>query len=305
MKWSRRLRKTLTVRCLQLGQELAQNGDWRRVERLRDGLRMLTRIALPLRSRLKTNIRNTDLHYEGLLDAYFERAIDQMIMLAHVLRAGLPKSGCLEKFRFYDSFSILERAYAKGKGVISIAPHICGYPIYGGIVSSRIPCVIYMRHNKDPRKMRITEEIGRAGNGELIYPPKGGSKSQRFKVAVDVLRRGRMMFIAADTPRKPDKGVPVNILGHRAYFPTGVFIMSLRTGAPVVPVWWYWRDGVYRIYYSEPIELQRGGDLKSKAKAATQKWAADVDVFFREHPEMWWNWLDKRWTRILRNSNLN
>lgn len=301
MKWSRKLRKTLTVRSLQLGQELAQKGDWNTVERMRNGLRILTRVALPLRSRLKTNILQTDLYYEGLIDAYFERAVDQIIMLAHVLRAGLPESGYMDKFRFDDSFEILERAYAGGKGVISIAPHICGYPIYGGIVSSRIPCAIYLRHNKDPRKMRITEQVGRAGNGELIYPPKGGTRSQRLQVAVNVLRQGRMVFLAADTPRKPDKGVPVNILGHRAYFPTGVFVMSLRTGAPVVPAWWYWKDGIYHIHYSEPIELQRGGDLKAKAKAATQKWAEDIDKFLRKYPEMWWNWLDKRWTNILRN----
>jgi hypothetical protein len=26
-----------------------------------------------------------------------------------------------------------------------------------------------------------------------------------------------------------------------------------------------------------------------------------MDEQLHEHPEMWWNWLDKRWTRILRS----
>jgi lauroyl/myristoyl acyltransferase len=78
--------------------------------------------------------------------------------------------------------------------------------------------------------------------------------------------------------------------------------MSLRTGAPVLPVWWYYKEGKYHITYTEPIELTRGGDLKAKACSAMQKWAADVDTFIRKHPDMWWNWLDKRWTKILRNT---
>ena len=80
--------------------------------------------------------------------------------------------------------------------------------------------------------------------------------------------------------------------------------MSLRTGAPVVPTWWYWKDGVYHIRYSEPIEVLRGGGLRAKARVAMQQWGADVDAFLREHPEMWWNWLDKRWTNIILNGKL-
>lgn len=149
--------------------------------------------------------------------------------------------------------------------------------------------------------MALNQAIGDAGNGELIYPPEGATKSQRLKVAIDIVRRGKMMFICADTPRKPDDGVPVTIYGRTAYFPTGVFIMSLRTGAPVVPVIWHWENGQYHIRYDNPIELSRGGDLKRKAAAATQKWAQTVDSYLHKHPEMWWNWLDKRWTRILRD----
>ena len=77
--------------------------------------------------------------------------------------------------------------------------------------------------------------------------------------------------------------------------------MSLRTGAPVVPVTWHWEGGKYHIHYDDPIELTRGGELKRKAMIATEKWAESVDSYLHQYPEMWWNWLDKRWTRIIRN----
>ncbi len=304
MKWSRKVRKKLTVRILQFGHELAQKGDRDKIEKMRDFLRTFLRYAFPLRSRLKTNIKKAGMNPDGLVDKYFERSIDQLMMLAHIAGEGLKDSGVLELFEFDDSIGILENAYSKGKGVITIAPHISGYPVLGGILSQKIPCVIYLRHNKDPKKMRITKEIAESGGGELVYPPKGTSKSQRLKVALDVLRDGKMMFITPDTPRKPYQGVEVNILGKKAHFPTGVFVMSLRTGAPVVPIWWHWDNGIYKISFTEQIELDRGGDLRQKTEQATQKWASDVDKFLREHPDMWWNWLDKRWTQIIRNGSL-
>jgi lauroyl/myristoyl acyltransferase len=303
MKLSRRFRKKLTLGCLRLGQVLAQRGDVRTLEAMRKGLRIFTRSALPLRRRLEKNMRLAGIYREGLLDAYFERAIDQLIFLAHAIQGSFYTSGCHQRFRFDDTFCLLEQAYARGKGIINIAPHICGYPVYAGPVSFRIPCVIYSRNNQDPVKMRITETAAKVGKAEWVYPPNDATKAQRLQVAIDVLRQGKMMFLTPDTPRKPDQGIPVTIFGRRAYFPTGVFVMSLRTGAPVVPVWWHWADGAYHINYGEPIEIQRGGQLREKAGAAMQHWAAQADAFLRKHPDMWWNWLDKRWTYIIRNGS--
>ncbi|MFC1782957.1 lysophospholipid acyltransferase family protein [Planctomycetota bacterium] len=240
-----------------------------------------------------------------LIDSHFDRAVDQLIMLAYIFRAGFPESGCAERFKFDDSFRFLEQAFAQGKGVINIAPHICGYPVYAAVVSRRFPCSIYLRHNKDPRKMRINDAIGLAGGGNLVYPPKGASKAQKLQVAIDVLRQGKLLFITPDTPRKPHQGAAVTIYGKTVYFPTGVFVMSMRTGAPVVPVLWCWQDGAYHIRYDPPIELVRKGRIKDQIETATKKWAESVDSFLREHPEMWWNWLDKRWTGIIRNGQLN
>lgn len=303
MEWSRKIRKSATITLLQWGQKLAQRGNRRTLLRLRRIIRIFTRTALPLRKQLRKNLKVAGLYSEDLVREYFERAIDQMIMVAEIFQAGA-ESRCLGQFQFDDSFRYAEQAYAKGKGLICIAPHICGYPVFAGAVSRRIPCVIFARNNKDRRKMQISEAAAKCGQGKLVYPPDGATKAQRLQVALDVLRQGQMMFLTPDTPRKPHEGTPVTIFGRTAYFPTGVFVMSLRTGAPVVPAWWYHKDGVYHTFFSEPIELPRHGSLKAKTEAAMQKWAADADAFLHEHPEMWWNWLDKRWSQILCNGGL-
>jgi lauroyl/myristoyl acyltransferase len=303
MEVLRHIRKRLTCGALRLGMEVSQRTDSRHVvEALRAVLLAFGRTAVPVRRRLAHNMKIAGVYRKELIDAYFARAVDQLVMLGHVLRTGFPNSGCPEKFKFDGSFHMLEQAYAAGKGVINIAPHICGYPVYGAVVSSRIPCSIYLRRNTDPNKMRMTEAVGIAGNGHLVAPPPGATKAQRLKVALDVLRQGKMLFITPDTPRKPTEGVRVTVFDRTVHFPTGVFVMSLRTGAPVVPVVWHWNGNAYGLRYGEPIELSRGGGMKEKAERAMRHWAATVDAFLRGHPEMWWNWLDKRWTRIIRSN---
>ena len=301
MKLTRRIRKKLTVDILRLGQKHAEKGDAKSVERVRTGLRLFVRAAFPLRQRLRTNLRCAGFEPDGLVDAYYERAIDQLMQLLHGFRADFDMAELVENFEFDNSFGILERAYAKGKGVMVIAPHLCAYPAFGCVLSSRIRCVIYSRRSQGERKTDITDAIAKIGNVELVYPPKGATKPQRLQVAIDILRQGKILFITPDTPRKPHEGAPVSILGKTAYFPSGVFIMAMRTGAPVIPAWWHYLDGRYRIRFSEPIQLPETGKIRDKAEAGMQQWAEQIDTFLREYPDMWWNWLDKRWTYILRD----
>jgi len=304
MEITRKLRKTLTLGALKGGMEIACKGNASTVETLRRVAIGLTQMALPLRIRLARNMKSAGVYASGLVDDHFERAVDQLIMLAHIFRAGFPASGCPERFAFDESFKLLDQAYARGKGVINIAPHICGYPVYAALISRYLPSSIYLRHNKNSSKMWINNAIGSAGGGELVYPPEDATKATKLQVAIDVLRQGKLLFITPDTPRKSYQGIPVTIFDKTVYFPTGVFVMSMRTGAPVVPVFWHWQDGVYHIRYDQPMELPRKGRIREQTKAATQKWADSVDSFLHEHPEMWWNWLDKRWTRIMRNGQV-
>lgn len=302
MDLTRSMRKALTFAALKAMVRVSQRAKTGRViEVIRHGMLTIARTAVPIRRRLARNMRAAGVYREGLLDAHFRRSIDQLCMIAHVVRAGVRQSGCLERFRFDETFLHVEQAWAAKKGVIHIAPHICGYPLYASIVSPRIPCCAYLRRNADPRKRRIDEEVTSAWEGEIVAPPAGASRAQRLQVAISVLRKGKMLFVTPDTPRKPHRGVPVTIFGRRAYFPSGAFVMAARTGAPVVPVFWRWAGDAYHIHYSEPFEIKRNGRVSQQIEAATKAWAESVDSFLHEHPAMWWNWLDKRWTYILRN----
>ena len=297
----RTLRKEAVLSMLRIGMHTSQHTSAAGVELLRGAALAAVKACLPLRTRLARNMKLAGVYRKGLVDLHFERAIDQLGLLMHVFRTGFAHSGVAEKFRFDNSFQYLIQAHEAGRGVLVISPHLCCYPLFPRVLSERILCSIYLRRSTDPRKHAINAAIGRAGGGHLVHPPAGATRFERLAVAIRVLREGRTLFITPDLPRKPDQGVPVTILNRTVHFPTGVPIMAMRTGAPIVIVLWCYRDGLYHVRCHEPMDFSARGKRQHRATAAVRKFAGLMDECIRQQPEMWWNWLDKRWTRIIRN----
>ena len=109
-----------------------------------------------------------------------------------------------------------------------------------------------------------------------------------------------MLYLTKDLIRKPNKGVPVTLLGRTVYWPTGAPVMAMRTGAPIVVTTWHYEDGLYHIHFHEPMDLSGRGDRQRRAAASVERFAEISDQAIRRQPEIWWNWLDKRWTWLLR-----
>ncbi|GAF89780.1 unnamed protein product, partial [marine sediment metagenome] len=235
----------------------------------------------------------------GLERDYWERAGDQMTFLMHILRAGFPDSRVAEQFRFDESERYLHQAHEAGHGVLVLSPHLCGYPVFPRVLADRVPCSIYLRRSPDPKKRALNTLMGQAGGGHLVFPSDNASPAERLNVAMQVLRQKRALYVTPDLPRHADKGVPVTLWDRVVYFPTGVMIMALRTGAPVVFSTWFYRDGVYHVRFAEPRVLARRSDRQREAHEGMIAFARIMDQHLHEFPEMWWNWLDKRWTRIL------
>ena len=294
------LRKEAVMRALEVGAHLAQRGSRRHVDLLHDTAVLMAKACLPLRVRLARNMKAAGLYRAGLVGEHFERAADQMRLLMHVLRVGFDDAEVASRFHLGDSFRHVEQARSQGNGVLIISPHLCCYPLFPRVLADHFPCSIYLRRSPDPRKHALNQLMGNAGGGHLVYPPANASRSERLAVAMRVLREGRGLFITPDLPRQPDEGIAVQILGREVHFPTGVIIMAMRTRAPIVISTWHFRDGAYRVRFEKPMDFSARGDRQARAADGMRTFARVMDDFLCEHPEMWWNWLDKRWTWILR-----
>lgn len=141
--------------------------------------------------------------------------------------------------------------------------------------------------------------MGQAGGGHLVFPPASASPTERLNVALRVLRDKRALYITPDLPRKAEEGVPVTLWDRVVHFPIGVMIMAMRTGAPVVFSTWFYREGLYHVQFTEPHVLMRRAGRQQEAHKGMLAFASIMDRHLRSYPDMWWNWLDKRWTRIV------
>jgi len=296
----RPLRKSVTIGLLRIGALLARRTDRHGVERLRRRAQSALWAVLPLRNRIARNMRQAGVYREGLENEHLERAGDQMEFLMQILRAGYPDSGVSERFCFDESLRNLHQAHEAGRGVLVLSPHLCGYAVFPRVLAEHVPSSIYLRRSRDPSKHALNVLVGQAGGGDLVFPPAKGSRAERLNVAMGVLRKRRALYVTPDLPRKANQGVPVTIWNRTVYFPTGVMIMAMRTGSPTVVATWFLHDGRYHVRFGEPMEISRRGDRQQHAHQAMLAFAKTMDQHLHEHPEMWWNWLDKRWTRILR-----
>ncbi len=300
MPFFRRMRKEAVTNLLRAGMHASQRGSADGVHFLQGVALTAVKACVPLRMRLARNMKAVGIYRRGLVDRHFERAADQLGFLMRIFQAGFPGSGVGKEWRFDESFQHLQDAYDAHRGVLIIAPHLCGYPVLPPVLTQRLPCSIYLRRSADPRKHEINKAIGQAGGGHLVYPPANATRAQRLNVALQILRERRMLYLTPDLLRKPDKGTPVTIFGRDVYFPTGVPIMAMRTGALVVMVFWHYHDGQYHIRFHEAMDFSGRGDRRRRAAECMSRFAKLMDECLREQPELWWNWLDKRWTWTLR-----
>jgi lauroyl/myristoyl acyltransferase len=295
----RPLRKLVTITFLRGGAFLARRTDARGVARLARLSQSAIRNIPPLRYRIVRNMQRAGVYSRGLEDQYLARGADQFGMIMQVLSSGFDQSGIKDRFCFGDSLDHLLSAHERGRGVLVLSPHLCGYPVFPRLVAEHVPCSIYLRRSPDPDKHALNVMVGQAGGGHLVFPPAGGSSAERLNVAMNVLRERRALFVTPDLPRKRDEGVPVTIWNRTVYFPPGVMIMAMRTGAAVVLATWFFQDDRYHVHFEAPMLLSRR-NRREQAHEAMLAFARTMDDHLRAHPDMWWNWLDKRWTRILR-----
>lgn len=296
---ARTLRKAGILAALRFGWWWSRRTSAAGVVRLRRWALAGAAYLTPGRPIAARTMRRAGVYRPGLAKLFLERGADQMEMLMHIARAGFEESGVAQRFVFDDSVRHLKDAHAVGRGVVVIAPHLCGYPIIPRVLQDVVPCGIFLRRSPSSSKHAINQAIARAGGGQLVFVPEHTPPTEQLGIAMRILREGRALFITPDVPRKPDGGVPARIFGRTAYFPTGTFLMAMRTGAPIVSLLWHHENGRYHVRCAKPYTLSPAGERRARLARAVADFGREMDAFLHEHPEMWWNWLDKRWIRIM------
>jgi KDO2-lipid IV(A) lauroyltransferase len=180
----------------------------------------------------------------------------------------------------------LDKALARGKGVIALTGHVGNWELLGAYLSLMgYPISVLATKMKDSKLDDLVVGL-RRGVGLSVLERSGGAKG-----AMRCLKRGEILGVLIDQDTSVDS-VVVDFLGQPAKTAVGPVKLASRTGAAIVPLAMLATDsGEYRIEVREPVELS--GDQGS-LEADVERCSKAIEAFVRAEPSQW-VWMHRRW----------
>lgn len=197
-----------------------------------------------------------------------------------------------EHFTF-EGWEHVEAAESLGKGLFVLGSHM-GYwefsarPI--GLYRGTIHTVARPADNPhlDRELVRLRERFGYA-----VVPKHGAARRM-----LQLLKQGERIGILVDQRVQEREGIQVPFFGRPAWTTPVLARLSLRSGAPVLPVFAYAEPkGRYRFVAHPPIAPPEGArDDEEVVTALTRRYLEATEEEIRRHPEQWL-WMHRRWDK--------
>ncbi len=186
----------------------------------------------------------------------------------------------------------LEEASAKKRGIIALGAHLGAFTLLGSRLAIEGYFVNVMINQGSFPKLWKRLIAYHAILGQKIFPPKPITTS--IKKSLNCLRRNEILYLVADEQQRRG-GIPVLFFGQEAFTPSGPALFSLKTGAPILPMFVLRENGIHwTLVIGHPVEIERTSDEKKDIEALTAKFSKAIEDFIRQYPTQW-TWLNRRW----------
>ncbi len=176
-------------------------------------------------------------------------------------------------------------ALEQGNGVILALPHLGGWEWAGRWMTDQGHRLTVVVEPLEPPELFQWFTDLRKDLGMNVVPlgPKAAS------TVLQALRDNHVVCLLCD--RDLDHtGVDVEFFGERTTLPAGPAMLSLRTGAPLLPTGVYFtpRYNGHHAIVRPPVPIQRlGGGLREDVSRVTQLLAHELEFLIRRAPEQW------------------
>jgi KDO2-lipid IV(A) lauroyltransferase len=184
----------------------------------------------------------------------------------------------------------LRSSLEKGHGVIGLGAHMTGFLLLTTrLAQADIPFVIL---TKDQRNSAIRDTLTylKDLNGiryiSIDCPDKGKGETLRC------LANNELVYLIADERKKRD-GVLAPFFGKDALTAAGPAALSLKTGAPIVPIFIARRNGSFVIDIL-PALNGRVDDPRPSVFEMTCRANRSIENYIRKYPDQW-VWMQRRW----------
>lgn len=171
-----------------------------------------------------------------------------------------------------------------GQGAIVLSAHLGNWEL-GAVALHRAGCrigVVALPH-RDPRVNQVFDGQRRRCGVEVVPLGARGSTAR----CVRLLREGWLLGILGDR-EFGRSGMPVTFLDRSCSLPRGPAVLSLRSGAPAVPVF-IMRESPWRLRFhvEPPIPPSLARDKADPVQCLTQLYAQSIERAVRRFPTQW------------------
>lgn len=195
----------------------------------------------------------------------------------------LPKSLVDECFTI-DGFDHVLDSLGLGNGVILALPHLGGWEWAGRWMTGKgYKMTVVVEALEPPELFEWFADL-RKDLGMTVVPtgPQAGA------AVLSALRDGETVCLLCD--RDLDhSGVEVEFFGERTTLPPGPATLSIRTGAPILPVGVFFtsKQNGHHAIVRPPVSTERRGGLREDVGRITQELARELEFLIRIAPEQW------------------
>ena len=186
----------------------------------------------------------------------------------------------------------LDRALAKGSGVIALGAHLGNFFLVGSrLAMEGYTTSVLINQPRDDRFSQLMDDYRMKVQQKTIH---ARPRREALRQLSHVLRRNEIAVVIADEYRR-DNGIHVPLFGRTVLARRGPATMALRTGAAVVPIYLV-RDksrGLKMIVEPE-LELIRTDKGKDGVRENTLRITRWLETTVRAYPEQW-NWMNIHW----------
>jgi len=197
----------------------------------------------------------------------------------------LPKDarGSVEPRFEAQGWEHVETALAGGNGLILALPHLGGFDFAAAWLAGRgVAPTVVVEPVEPPELFTWFAGVREAIGMEVV--PLGADAGAAILRA---LKANRIVCLLSDRDLAGD-GVEVEFFGERTTIPGGPAMLSLRTGAPLVPAGVYFRPrGGHLAVIGPPMTVEREGRLRDDVARVTQELVHRFEELIRTAPEQW------------------
>jgi KDO2-lipid IV(A) lauroyltransferase len=177
----------------------------------------------------------------------------------------------------------LRAALERGRGAILVSAHASSLLAGAQAVTlAERGGVVAVEPVEPPEVLDLMLRV-RQGHG-LTASPVGPSLAVELAAT---LARNELAFLVTDRD-VTGTGTPIVFFGRTTRLPTGPALLSIRTGAPILPAYVSRRrDGRLDGVLGAPLDVPRTGDVRADAGEISRRVTRCLEYHIARHPEQW------------------